>query len=98
MSRMMMSVIFLVCVIGGLAFAAKRGLRLPLAVCLVLIILGGLLVLAPATFSFLLQALGRATRISENEQIPCWILGGIMVLVGIVGALFSKRSSVPPPQ
>jgi hypothetical protein len=79
--------------VGGFAFAAARGCTMPLAVCLILIIAGAVMILAPLAGAFLLQLFGRAPlRISEDERITLSVIGGLMVFIGVVGSLFSRRS------
>ena len=68
---------------------------MPLALMLVLVVMGTMVVLAPTAFSFLLQLAGRQPRISEDEQITCWILGGVMVLVGMFAGIVPARR---PPE
>jgi hypothetical protein len=54
-------------IIVGLALAAARGHKMPIGVCLTLIIVGALVVLAPTVFSFLLRLF------EESKQtMACW--------------------------
>jgi len=82
------------CVIGGMALAAARGHSMPMGICITLIILGALVVLAPTVFSFLLRLFGRDGGIEADHSM----LGGMMVFVGIVGAIFSRRAVAGSPK
>jgi ABC-type multidrug transport system permease subunit len=75
-------------IIVGLALAAARGHKMPIGICFTLIIVGALVVLAPTVFSFLLRLFGRDGGVEADNGM----LGGIMVFVGIVGAIFSRRA------
>jgi uncharacterized protein YqgC (DUF456 family) len=66
---------------------------MPLAACIIAIIIGCLLVATPTVCSVLLKFTAHEGRLSEDESIPCWILGGILALVGMTASFFSK----PPP-
>jgi hypothetical protein len=94
---MNVSIIYLLlvtCVIVGLALAAARGHTMPTGICLILIMVGAFVVLAPTIFSFLLQLFGREGAVGADHGM----LGGIMVFVGIVGSIFSRRSTAMPPK
>jgi hypothetical protein len=96
-------VVLLVCLCGGFAFAASRGYRIPVGICLALIIVGGFLAVAPSAFSFLLQALGRSPHFTEGyltdgERMACWVPSAILFVVGILGAVFSRRAGGSPPK
>ena len=91
-----LTIVLAVCFAVGLAVAASRGYRMPVAVCLALIILGGLVVVAPIAFSFLLQAIGRTPQFSGEERLACWIAGAIMCIVGILASIFARGSTNPP--
>jgi hypothetical protein len=86
-----------IALIGGIVFAvseaAKRGHRMPMGVCITAIVIGCILVAIPTACSFLLKLTGHEGRLSENESIPCWILGGILALVGMTASFFSRPSA-----
>ena len=92
------SIVLLACVVGGFALAASRGYRMPVGVCLALLIIGGFLSVAPTGFSFLLQMIGRPPSFSDGERMACWVSGAIMGFAGIVGSVFARRSVSGPPQ
>lgn len=75
----------------GLAFAAWRGHSMPVSVILTLIIVGSVVVLAPTMMRFVSSFLGGSFRVTEDEQITCWILGGVMTMVAIIAAIVPKR-------
>jgi hypothetical protein len=67
---------------------------MPIGICLTLFIVGAFVVLAPTIFSFLLQLFGRDGGVGADHSM----LGGIMVFVGIVGAIFSRRAVAGSPK
>jgi hypothetical protein len=71
---------------------------MPVAACIMAMIVGGMLVATPTVFSFLLQLTGHEGRMSEDERMPCWILGGILALVGMTASFFSKPPSDASPK
>ena len=75
----------------GLLAAGYFGHRVPVPVILVMIIVGALVVVAPTAFSFLVQITGNRPQFTEDERITCWILGGVMAMVGIVAAMVPVR-------
>ena len=77
--------------------AARRGHAMPAAVCLMLIIIGAIMMLTPSGMSFLLQMAGRTPRISQDEQIVCWVVGGVLCFVGVMGSFLAKRVSPEQP-
>lgn len=85
-------------IIVGVTLAAKCGHRMPLVACITSMLLGVLLVALPTLGSLLLKLTGHDGRLSENESIPCWILGGILALVGLVSSFFSSRGAAPAPK
>lgn len=82
----------LIAVFGlGLLIAAWFGHAMPTPVILSLVILGPAVVVAPTLFSFLVQVVGRQPQFTEDERITCWILGGVMTMIGIVAASVPVR-------
>lgn len=77
----------------AMGIAARRGHRMSVAVCLALIIIGAIMLLAPIGMSFILQMLGRTPRFSQDEQITCWVVGGIFCFLGVIGSFLAKRST-----
>ena len=90
MGVVMLGVLLIVVIVAGVSAAARGGHVMPMAVCLASIVIGSLLVATPALASFLLKLLAREGRLGENECVPCWILGGILALVGLVAAFFTR--------
>ena len=76
------------------------------AVSLTLIVLGTMLVAMPLFLSFLLHAFSAFSVHGEfdrkvfdvGQQVACWVPGGLMLLIGIVSALFSRRAEAKPPK
>lgn len=83
------------CIIGvlslALLLAAYLGHRVPQLVIVTLIVVGACVVLAPTAFSFALQIFSKRPEFTEDERITCWILGGVMTMVGIVAAIVPVR-------
>ncbi|MCC6232139.1 MAG: hypothetical protein IT580_05815 [Verrucomicrobiales bacterium] len=91
MNPQIFSLALITCCGLGLVFAARRGHAMPISVCLVLVILGSLIAMAPTAFSFVLQVNGRQPQFSQDEIITCWVLGGTMTVVGAVASVVSHR-------
>lgn len=98
MIKIIMLLVLIGGLVGGLALAASRGYTIPIAVCLALIVGGIVLILAPTAFSFLLQLAGRVPKITEDEKIAGWIIGSVMILIGVTASLFSRKSISGPPK
>ncbi|MGE4181442.1 MAG: hypothetical protein AB7J34_16580 [Limisphaerales bacterium] len=68
---------------------------MPVGVIITLIISGSTVVLAPTLLRFATTLFGGEFRVSQDEQITCWILGGVMTMVAIIAALMPRRDSKP---
>ena len=75
----------------GLLAAGYAGHRVPLPVILVMIVVGAAVVVAPTFFSLIVQLMGNRPQFTDDERITCWILGGVMAMVGIIGAIVPVR-------
>ncbi len=93
MSPQAVSLILIGCFAVGLGVAAYRGHSMPTSVMLALVIVGPIVVLAPTAFSVFLQFTGQRPQITDDERITCWILGGVMTMVGIVASIIPRRLS-----
>ena len=77
----------------GLSFAGSRGHSMPLPVILTLVIVGPRVVLAPTILRVVAGFGDRLPQITEDEQVTCWILGGVMTMVAIVASIIPKKKN-----
>jgi len=88
----------IICIVVALIVAAKRGYTMPVKICIILISIGAGLVLAPTAFSFLLQLFGRDPEITTDESTACWIVGGLMLIVGVIESILARPATHAPSQ
>ena len=66
---------------------------MPVPVIVTLISAGSFIVLAPTLLRFLSRLLKLQFSIEPDEQITCWILGGVMTMVAIIASVVPTRKS-----